>query len=575
MKKLYLYLKPYMPAILVSMLFAGISAAASLAVPIYAGRTIDCMVGIGAVDMPGLLLILRTIAGVALTGAASSAISGRINIRISTTVIASLRRDAFGAMTRLSLSEIDSHSPGDLQSRIIADADAVGDGILLGFSQLFSGILTILGTIIFLFMISPAIAPVVVILTPLSLFTARFISSRSKKYFTQQAEVRGELTQFCQEQVEAQRLLHAFGAHERSKTDFNEINNTLSDVSLNATFFSSLPNPSSRFVNNLIYMAVGMLGALYAISGGITVGALTSFLAYASGYAKPFNEITGVWTELQNAVVCAGRLFELMEMEPEKETGNEKAEKVKGDIDIRAINFSYDHVKPTITDFSLSVKKGAHVAIVGPTGAGKTTLVNLLMRFYDPDSGSIALDGNDVSKYTRRSLRSSFGMVLQETWLREGSVRDNLTLGRSFATDDEITEAAKLTKAHDFIRKLPDGYDTMLSSDGGSLSQGEKQLLCITRIMLSLPPLLILDEATSSIDTRTEQKIQGAFRRMMQNRTTFIVAHRLSTVRESDIILYMEGGNVKEQGTHEQLLAAGGGYATLYKNADYHAANGG
>lgn len=568
MNKLILYLKPYAPALAASMIFTGITVASSLAIPIYAGRAIDCMIGAGNVDMAGLLIVLRLMVIIIAIGAVASIISGRINIRISTTVTASLRNEAFSSMTRLSLSEIDSHSHGDLESRIIADADAVGDGILLGFSQLFSGILTILGTIVFLFIISPAIAPVVVILTPFSLFTARFISMRSKKYFTAQAEVRGKMTQCLEEQVNAQKLIRAFGAHERSKGSFDNINKELSNVSLKATFFSSLPNPSSRFVNNVIYMAVGMLGALYAITGGITIGSLTSFLAYASGYAKPFNEITGVWTELQNAFVCAGRLFDLMEMEPEKDTGTEIVKRVRGDLVFDMINFSYNHVNPTIRNFSLSVKKGAHVAIVGPTGAGKTTLVNLLMRFYDMDSGSISLDGKDVSKYTRRSLRQSFGMVLQETWLREGSVRDNLTLGRSNATDNEITAAAKLTRAHDFIRKLPKGYDTILSSDGGTLSQGEKQLLCITRIMLSLPPMLILDEATSSIDTRTEQKIQAAFTRMMQNRTTFIIAHRLSTIRESDIILYMEKGNVLEQGTHSQLLAANGGYARLYRNAD-------
>ena len=567
MKQLQHYLQPYAPAMLLSLLCAALSVVATLALPIYVGKAVDCMIGVGTVDFAGLGAVLLQMAAIMAAGAAAQLVMGRINIRISTTVVARLRREAFDAVTRLPLSEVDSHSHGDLESRIITDADAVGDGLLLGFSQLFSGVMTIIGTIGFLFYISPRIAPVVVLLTPLSLFVARFISSRSRRYFTEQAVLRGQMTAYCEEQVTGVKLLRAFGANERSKQGFTAINDQLNDISLKATFYSSLPNPSSRFVNNIIYMAVGMLGALYVISGGMTVGGLTSFLSYASGYAKPFNEITGVITELQNALVCAGRLFGLMEMEPESETGSEELTGVRGNIVFDRLDFSYDKKTPTIQDFSLTVPHGAHVAVVGPTGAGKTTLVNLLMRFYDMDSGTIRLDGADVKQYLRRSLRASFGMVLQETWLREGTVRENLTLGRQEATEDELIEAARLTKAHEFIRKLPQGYDTVLSADGGTLSQGEKQLLCITRVMLSLPPMLILDEATSSIDTRTEQKIQAAFHRMMQNRTTFIVAHRLSTIRHSDIILYMEHGNVLEQGTHEELLSLNGGYAKLYRRS--------
>ena len=564
---LLLFLKPYMGGLAVSVCFAAVSVFASLVLPVFVGKAVDCLVGAGKVDFVGLRVILIKMLFILVLGGVAQLVAGRINIKISAMAVRRLRGEAFDAVTRLPLSSVDAHSHGDLESRIIADADAVGDGLLLGFSQLFTGVLTILGTIGFLFYISPHIAPVVVLLTPMSLLVARFISDRSRKYFLEQAALRGELTAFCEEQIGGVKLLRCFGANERSKRDFAGFNERLNEVSLKATFYSSLPNPSSRFVNNTIYMAVGVIGALYAIAGGITVGGLTSFLSYASGYAKPFNEITGVITEFQNAFVCAGRLFELIGAKPEQETGEGELLSVRGDIAFENVAFSYDKEAPLITDFSLAVKRGAHIAVVGPTGAGKTTLVNLLMRFYDVDSGTISVDGTDIADITRKSLRSSFGMVLQETWLREGTVFSNLTLGKADATIGEVVEAAKLTRAHDFIRRLPQGYDTPLSSDGGTLSQGEKQLLCITRIMLSLPPMLILDEATSSIDTRTEQKIQAAFHRMMQNRTTFIVAHRLSTIRNSDLILYMEHGNVLEQGTHEALLAKDGRYAALYRGS--------
>ncbi|MBR1633829.1 MAG: ABC transporter ATP-binding protein [Lachnospiraceae bacterium] len=564
---LLLFLKPYMGGLAVSACFAAISVFASLVLPVFVGKAVDCLIGAGKVDFVDLRIILVKMLIILAFGGIAQLVAGRINIKISAMAVRRLRGEAFDAVTRLPLSSVDAHSHGDLESRIIADADAVGDGLLLGFSQLFTGVLTILGTIGFLFYISPHIAPVVVLLTPMSLLVARFISDRSRKYFLEQAALRGELTAFCEEQIGGVKLLRCFGANERSKRDFAGFNERLNEISLKATFYSSLPNPSSRFVNNTIYMAVGVIGALYAIAGGITVGGLTSFLSYASGYAKPFNEITGVITEFQNAFVCAGRLFELIGAKPEQETGEGELLSVRGDIAFENVAFSYDKKVPLITDFSLAVKRGAHIAVVGPTGAGKTTLVNLLMRFYDVDSGTISVDGTDIADITRKSLRSSFGMVLQETWLREGTVFSNLTLGKADATIGEVVEAAKLTRAHDFIRRLPQGYDTPLSSDGGTLSQGEKQLLCITRIMLSLPPMLILDEATSSIDTRTEQKIQTAFHRMMQNRTTFIVAHRLSTIRNSDLILYMEHGNVLEQGTHEALLAKDGRYAALYRRS--------
>ncbi len=564
---LLLFLKPYMGGLAVSVCFAAISVFASLVLPVFVGKAVDCLVGAGKVVFVDLRIILIKMLIILAFGGIAQLVAGRINIKISAMAVRRLRGEAFDAVTRLPLSSVDAHSHGDLESRIIADADAVGDGLLLGFSQLFTGVLTILGTIGFLFYISPHIAPVVVLLTPMSLLVARFISDRSRKYFLEQAALRGELTAFCEEQIGGVKLLRCFGANERSKRDFAGYNERLNEISLKATFYSSLPNPSSRFVNNTIYMAVGVIGALYTIAGGITVGGLTSFLSYASGYAKPFNEITGVITEFQNAFVCAGRLFELIGAKPEQETGEGELLSVRGDIAFENVAFSYDKKVPLITDFSLAVKRGAHIAVVGPTGAGKTTLVNLLMRFYDVDSGTISVDATDIADITRKSLRSSFGMVLQETWLREGTVFSNLTLGKADATIGEVVEAAKLTRAHDFIRRLPQGYDTPLSSDGGTLSQGEKQLLCITRIMLSLPPMLILDEATSSIDTRTEQKIQAAFHRMMQNRTTFIVAHRLSTIRNSDLILYMEHGNVLEQGTHEALLAKDGRYAALYRRS--------
>lgn len=562
MKKLAEYLKPYNIWIMLSVVMAAISVMASLVLPVLVGRAIDAMMAKRdlAPFMGTLFLMLVFIA----VGFVSQMIMGRINIRIQTRVVRRLRMEAFASISRLPVSEVDRMPHGDLQSRIISDADAVGDGLLLGFSQLFTGVMTIVGTIVLLFRISIRIAPVVVLLTPLSLFVAKFISSKSNVFFREQAKLRGQINDFAQERIGSQKLIAAFGATTKSKEEFGPINDELTKTSLKATFYSSLPNPSSRFVNNLIYMAVGVLGALDCIGGGISVGGLTSFLSYAGSYAKPFNEITGVITEMQNAFVCAGRLFELIEMEPEEDAENCEMASARGDIVFENVDFSYDKEKKLIENLNLSVKRGEHIAIVGPTGAGKTTIVNLLMRFYDVDKGKITIDKKDISTVTHDSLRKSYGMVLQETWLRNGTIYENIVLGREDATIEEVTEAARKTKAHEFIRKLPDGYNTMIEGDKGVLSQGQKQLICITRVMLSLPPMMILDEATSSIDTRTEMKIQGAFRQMMAGRTTFIVAHRLSTIRNCDQILYMEQGKILEQGTHDELLTENGRYARLY-----------
>ncbi len=552
---------------LLSVFCAVISVVSTLLLPIYVGKAIDTMTGTGRVDFGLLSELLLFMTFLIVLGGAAQLLMGRLNTHISNLVTRRLRDRAFSAITGISIAEADSRSHGDLESRIINDADAVGDGLLLGLSQLFTGVLTILGTIGFLFSISYQIAPIVVILTPMSLMVARFISSRSAIFFKEQAFARGELTEFCGEQVAAAGLLRAYCAGNHSIEQFEELNKKLNDVSLKAVFYSSLPNPSSRFVNNIIYMAVGAIGALFAISGGITIGGLTSFLSYASGYAKPFNEITGVITELQNAIICLGRLSELINLPPESETGDKQLTSVRGDVTFEDVEFSYNKDMHLISGLNLSVSRGTKVAIVGPTGAGKTTLVNLLMRFYDTNSGSILIDGIDTHDVKRSSLRSSFGMVLQDVWIREGTVLFNLTLGRDNILMEDVIRSARLSHAHDFIMRLPHGYDTMLSSDGSSLSQGEKQLICITRVMLMLPPMLILDEATSSIDTRTEQRIGQTFLGMMQGRTTFIVAHRLSTIRNSDLILYMEHGAVKEQGTHEELLNKKGGYAALYNSS--------
>lgn len=568
LSKILSRIQKYKFLLFVSILFAAGTVCLTLYVPILVGQAIDCIIDKGNVNFVAISNIIAQICiAVALT-AILQWIMNMINNRITYGVIRDLRKDAFNKLQILPLKYIDSHAYGEIVSRIIADADQFGDGLLMGFSQLFTGIVTILTTIVFMFTINFKITLIVVLLTPLSLFVARFIAKKTHAMFKLQSETRGEQTAMIDEMIGNQKVVQAYSHEKASLEQFDEVNERLEKCSLRATFFSSLTNPCTRFLNSLVYAVVGLVGALLAVGGELTVGGLSCFLSYANRYTKPFNEISGVITELQNAVACASRLFELIDekSQPAEPENAEILISPDGNVTLENVSFSYSENKPLIQNFNLAVTKGKRVAIVGPTGCGKTTLINLLMRFYDVNSGHITVDGHDITKITRHSLRTNYGMVLQETWIREGTVRENIAMGKPDATDEEIIAAAKAAHAHGFIKRLSQGYDTVLSEDGGELSQGQKQLLCIARVMLCLPPMLILDEATSSIDTRTEMKIQEAFAQMMNGRTSFIVAHRLSTIREADIILVMNNGNIIEQGSHEQLLKKGGFYANLYNS---------
>ena len=560
-------IRPYSAFVVCSLLVAAVSVAAQLYIPILCGDAIDKMLGKGNVDLAGVLRIAVSILVVAAVAALAQWLLSVCNNRITFSVSRDLRNEALRKIQTLPLSYLDSHPSGDIVSRMVADVDTFADGLLMGFTQLFSGILTIFGTLLFMLRENVPITLVVVCITPLSLVVAGFLAKRSYGYFQSQSTVRGKQTALVNEMIEGQKVVQAFGHEAESLAAFDEVNGQLQDVSLKAIFFSSLTNPATRFVNNIVYAGVGLVGALYAVRGGITIGQLSVFLSYANQYTKPFNEISGVVTELQNALACAARVFELLDAEDQvPEAENAAALQPDGHVQLQDVSFRYLPDRPLIEGLSLDVQPGQRIAIVGPTGCGKTTLINLLMRFYDVNSGSIRVSSTDIRDVTRASLRGSYGMVLQDTWLRAGTVRENIAYGKPDATMDEVIAAAKAAHAHSFIRRLPKGYDTVIAEDGGNISQGQKQLLCIARVMLCLPPMLILDEATSSIDTRTEVRIQAAFARMMQGRTSFIVAHRLSTIREADVILVMKDGHIVEQGDHDTLLAQGGFYAKLYNS---------
>ena len=570
--RIWKHIRKYWFYIVCSLIFAALSVASQLYVPILTGNAIDHMIGVGKVDFAGVAAIVRVIVAATAVTAISQWIFGICNNKITYNVSRDLRNAAIAKIQRLPVSYLDAHPTGDLVSRVIADVEQFADGLLMGFTQFFTGVLTILGTLGFMLYVNVPITLVVVCVTPLSFIVAGFIAKKTYRNFHMQTEVRGEQTAFINEMIEGQKVVQAF-CHEKENVDqFDEMNERLQKASLKAIFFSSITNPATRFVNNVVYAGVALVGALFAVSGGISVGQLSCFLSYANQYTKPFNEISGVVTELQNAMACASRIFELLD---EEERTPDKAdarvlteEQVDGTVEISDVSFSYVPDRKLIEHFNLSVKPGERVAIVGPTGCGKTTMINLLMRFYDVDAGKICVSGTDIRDISRISLRRSYGMVLQDTWLKSGTIYENIAYGRPDATKEQVIEAAKAAHAHSFIKRLPDGYDTVISEDGGNISQGQKQLLCIARVMLCLPPMLILDEATSSIDTRTEIKIQQAFASMMKGRTSFIVAHRLSTIREADIILVMDSGKVIEQGTHEELLAEKGFYAKLY-NSQY------
>ena len=560
-------IRPYSLFVVCSLIVAAVSVAAQLYIPILCGDAIDLMLGKGNVDFAGVGRIIVEVLVVAVVAAFAQWLLSVCNNRITFSVSRDLRNEALRKIQTLPLSYLDSHPSGDIVSRMVADVDTFADGLLMGFTQLFSGVLTILGTLLFMLSENVVITLVVVCITPLSLLVASFLAKRSYKYFQGQSSVRGEQTALVNEMIEGQKVVQAFGHEAESLDAFDEVNGRLQDVSLKAIFFSSMTNPATRFVNNIVYAGVGLVGALYAVRGGITIGQLSVFLNYANQYTKPFNEISGVVTELQNALACAARVFELLDADDQiPEAENAAVLQPDGHVQLEDVSFRYLPDRPLIEGLSLDVKPGQRIAIVGPTGCGKTTLINLLMRFYDVNGGAIKVSGTDIRSVTRASLRGSYGMVLQDTWLRAGTVRENIAYGKPDATLDEVVAAAKAAHADSFIRRLPDGYDTVIAEDGGNISQGQKQLLCIARVMLCLPPMLILDEATSSIDTRTEVRIQKAFARMMQGRTSFIVAHRLSTIREADVILVMKDGHIVEQGSHDELLAANGFYAKLYNS---------
>ena len=570
LKKVLRYMKPYRFFLLLSVILAAITVASTLYLPLLIGKAVDCIVGKGNVNFDGLIAVLIKMAVMIGITALAQWIMNVCNNKLTYQIVRDIRNEAFEKIEVLPLKYIDGHAHGEIVSRVIADVDQFADGLLMGFTQLFTGVITILGTIGFMLSVNVGITIVVLVVTPVSLFVASFIAKRTFSMFGAQSETRGEQTALIDEMIGNQKVVQAFGQEKDAIEKFDEINDRLQMCSLKAIFFSSITNPSTRFVNSLVYTGVGIFGALAAINGRLTVGQLSSFLSYANQYTKPFNEISGVVTELQNAIACAGRVFELIEEKsqvPEVENAV-SLQHVDGKVELKDVAFSYVTEQKLIENFNLQVKPGERVAIVGPTGCGKTTVINLLMRFYDVNSGSISVEDVDIREMTRHSLRAGYGMVLQETWLRAGTIRDNITVGKPDATQEEIEAAAKACHAHSFIMRLPEGYDTVISEDGGSLSQGQKQLLCITRVMLCRPPMLILDEATSSIDTRTELKIQNAFAKLMEGRTSFIVAHRLSTIRSADVILVMKDGHIIEQGNHETLLAQNGFYATLY-NSQY------
>ena len=568
LRKVLHYIKRYWVLLILSILLAAVSVISALYIPILTGHAVDLIIAKGQVDFAGIFVILKQIGIIiALTALAQWAMN-ICNNKMTYNIIRDVRKEAFRKLEILPLRYVDDHSYGEVVSRVIADVDQFADGLLMGFTQLFSGIITIVGTLLFMLSVNVGITLVVVVITPLSLFVASFIARKTYTMFQLQSQTRGEQTAFIDEMIGNQKVVQAYGQEEETQETFDEINGRLEKCSLRAIFFSSITNPSTRFVNNLVYAGVGIAGALFAVAGRLSVGQLSCFLSYANQYTKPFNEISGVVTELQNALACAARVFKLIEEEPQvAEPADARVlTDPEGNVSLDHVYFSYVPDKKLIQDFNLKVKPGQRVAIVGPTGCGKTTIINLLMRFYDVDSGEIKVEGTDIRNMTRKSLRTNYGMVLQDTWLKTGTIRENIVMGKPDATQEEVIAAARAAHAHSFIKRLPQGYDTVITEDGGNLSQGQKQLLCITRVMLCLPPMLILDEATSSIDTRTEMKIQEAFARLMEGRTSFIVAHRLSTIQSADVILVMKDGNIIEQGNHESLLAKGGFYANLYNS---------